>query len=126
MKGLKKVNSELRHLHTGDYYTSDSLTEEQKNSNLGFFISLLLGSCISPGERPAEALQQGARGSTPFWHAEPRPHSPDLPPDQEPPPTYPEKTLQQKSQHLSELSPELHHIYTAPKNDQKAQVDGEE
>lgn len=49
----------------------------------------------------------------------PAPHSPELPPDQESPPTYPEETPQQKSQHLSELPPGLHHICTAPKNDKR-------
>lgn len=123
MKGLEKVNSELRRLHTGDYYTSgSSLTEEQKNSNQGFFISLLLGSCISPGERQQQQhFSRVPEAAAPSGMQSP---DPDLPPDQEPPPTYPEETPQQKAGTFQSFLQDS--TACTPKNDRKAQLDGEE
>lgn len=108
-KGLEKVNSELTHLHTGEYYRSSSLTGEKwKNCNLVFLRQFAarfshFSRCIwRKASHTTPAGCQGCRRqqALPTRKAQ---HATALtliclrlPPDQKPPPTYLEETPQQK------------------------------
>lgn len=111
-KGLDKVNWELTHLHTG---ITEVTVRHEKNGRIVtwfFFISLLLGSCISPdafGEKPATPLEQGARAAGGSSHIPTHKAQRStartliclrLPPDPNPPTDLSKRNNPAESQHL--------------------------